>query len=72
VTLITELVPEHLLSRVFSLDYFGSSALTPIGFVIAAAAAGVVAPTTILVVGGALGCVLWLGPLLRREVRVAA
>ncbi len=72
VTLINELVPENLLSRVFSLDYFGSSALTPVGFVIAAAAAGAVAPTTILIVGGALGCLLWFAPLLHREVRVAA
>ena len=34
-TLINELVPENLLSRVLSFDYFGSFALTPVGFVIA-------------------------------------
>src|SRR5262249_58993935 len=28
-TLLTELVPERLLSRVYSLDFFGSSRLTP-------------------------------------------
>ena len=39
-TLITELVPENLLSRVLSFDTFGSFALTPIGFVIAGVAAG--------------------------------
>ena len=34
-TLITELVPEHLLSRVMSFDFFGSLGLTPVGFVLA-------------------------------------
>jgi MFS family permease len=71
-TLISELVPEHLLSRVLSFDYFGSFALTPVGFVLAGAAATVVAPTTILAVGGALGAILWFVPLVWRKVRVAA
>ena len=71
-TLITELVPEHPLSRVLSFDYFGSFALTPVGFVLAGAAASVIAPTTILAVGGALGAMLWFVPLLWRPVRVAA
>jgi MFS family permease len=71
-TLISELVPEHLLSRVLSFDFFGSFALTPVGFVLAGVAATVVAPTTILAVGGALGAMLWFVPLLWRKVRVAA
>jgi MFS family permease len=71
-TLITELVPEHLLSRVLSFDAFGSFALTPVGFVLAGVAATVVAPTTILAVGGALGAILWFVPLLWRKVRVVA
>ncbi len=71
-TLITELVPEHLLSRVLSFDYFGSLGLTPVGFVLAGAAAAVVAPTTVLAVGGTLGAVLWFVPLAWRRVRVAA
>jgi MFS family permease len=71
-TLISELVPEHLLSRVWSFDMFGSFALTPIGFVLAGAAATVIAPTTILAVGGALGAMLWFVPLFWRKVRVVA
>jgi MFS family permease len=71
-TLITELVPEHLLSRVLSFDYFGSFGLTPLGFVLAGAAATAIAPTTILAVGGLVGAVLWFVPLLWRPVREAA
>jgi MFS family permease len=71
-TLISELVPERLLSRVLSFDYFGSFALTPVGFVLAGVAATVIAPTTILAVGGALGAILWFVPLLWRKVRVVA
>ena len=71
-TLITELVPEHLLSRVFSFDFFGSLGLTPVGFVLAGAVASVVAPTAVLAVGGALGALLWFVPLGWRRVRAAA
>ena len=71
-TLLTELVPEHLLSRVFSFDSFGSHALTPVGFALAAAAATVWPVTTIVAVGGVLGFVLWFAPLLSRRVREAA
>ncbi|HEY8644388.1 MAG TPA: MFS transporter [Gaiellaceae bacterium] len=71
-TLITELVPDRLLSRVLSFDAFGSFALTPVGFVLAGVAATVVAPTTILAVGGALGAILWFMPLLWRKVRAVA
>ncbi len=69
-TLISELVPEHLLSRVMSIDFFGSLGLTPVGFVLAGIAATAIAPTTILAVGGALGAVLWFAPLAWRRVRV--
>jgi hypothetical protein len=71
-TLVTELVPEHLLSRVFSFDFFGSMGLTPVGFALAGAAASLVAPTAILAVGGVLGSLLWFVPLTWRRVRVAA
>jgi MFS family permease len=68
-TLVTELVPEHLLSRVMSFDFFGSLGLTPVGFVLAGIAAATIAPTTILAVGGALGAILWFVPLTWRKVR---
>jgi len=69
-TLISELVPEHLLSRVLSFDYFGSLGLTPVGFVLAGVAATTIAPTTILAAGGALGALLWFVPLFWRRVRI--
>jgi DHA3 family tetracycline resistance protein-like MFS transporter len=71
-TLMSELVPEHLLSRATSIDFFGSIGLTPVGFVLAGALATVVPPTTILAVGGTLGTLLWFAPLTWRRVRMAA
>lgn len=71
-TMVTELVPENYLSRVFSLDAFGSFALTPIGYAFAGALAGTFTPRQIIAVGGSLGCVLWVVPLCYRSVRTAA
>ena len=39
-TMLMELVPDNLLSRVVSLDYFGSFGLMPLGLAFAAAVAG--------------------------------
>jgi MFS family permease len=71
-TLMSELVPERLLSRASSIDFFGSIGLTPVGYVLAGAVATVVAPTTVLAVGGAGGACLWFAPLAWRRVRVKA
>ena len=71
-TLMSELVPEQLLARATSIDFFGSIGLTPVGYVLAGAVATVVAPTTILAVGGTLGALLWFVPLGWRRVRMAA
>ena len=71
-TLISELVPEHLLSRVISFDFFGSAGLTPVGFALAGIVAASVAPTTILAIGGTIGALLWFVPLAWRPVRTAA
>lgn len=71
-TLISELVPEHLLSRVMSFDFFGSLGLTPVGYVVAGVAATTIAPTTILAIGGCLGAVLWFVPLAWKRVRIVA
>jgi hypothetical protein len=70
-TLLTELVPDRLLSRVYSLDFFGSSGLTPVGYALAAALATTVPPTTILAVGGTVAMTLWFAPLAWRRVRDA-
>lgn len=71
-TLVTELVPEHLLARVFSFDYFGSMGLTPVGYALAGGVAAAVAPTSVVAAGGALAFFLWFAPLAWRKVRVAA
>jgi MFS family permease len=71
-TVLMELVPENRLSRVISLDFFGSLGLTPIGFALAAVLADVVAPATIIVAGASIAMVLWLAPLSLRSVREAA
>lgn len=71
-TLMSELVPEHLLSRASSIDFFGSIGLTPVGYVLAGAVATIVAPTDVLAVGGALGACLWFVPLVWNRVREAA
>jgi MFS family permease len=71
-TLLTELVPTHFLSRVVSLDFFGSFGLTPVGYAIVGGVAGLFSPAQIIAFGGAAGFVLWFVPLLFREVRAAA
>jgi MFS family permease len=71
-TLLTELVPGRFLSRVVSLDMFGSFALTPVGYAIVGAVAGLFTPAQIVAFGGAAGAVLWFVPLALREVRRAA
>jgi MFS family permease len=50
-TMLQELVPDHLLSRVVSLDFFGSFGLMPVGLAFAAAVAGVASPGTIIASG---------------------
>ena len=67
-TMLQELVPEHLLARVVSLDFFGSFGLMPIGLAIWGAVAGVAAPGPMIAAGalvsaGMIGVVLtrpWL------------
>lgn len=71
-TLLTELVPGNLLSRVVALDVFGSFALTPVGYALAGAAASVFSPAQLVAFGGAAGFLLWLVPLTWRPVREAA
>lgn len=68
-TMLTELVPEGYLSRVVSLDFFGSFGLTPVGYLLAALLAGFFSPMAIIATGAALGAGLWLVPLLHPHVR---
>ncbi len=71
-TVLMELVPENKLSRVISLDFFGSLGLTPIGYALAAVFVGVFSPAAIIVAGASIAMVLWLAPLSLRSVRQAA
>src|ERR671938_465237 len=57
-TMLQELVPEHLLSRVISLDFFGSFGLMPIGLAIWAGIAGLAAPGTIIATGALISSIL--------------
>jgi MFS family permease len=50
-TMLQELVPDHLLSRVVSLDFFGSFGLMPVGLAFAAAIATLASPGTIIAAG---------------------
>jgi MFS family permease len=68
-TMLMELVPEHLLSRVVSLDYFGSFGLMPVGLALWAALAGVAAPGTLLAAGAAVSTLLMLAALTRPWIR---
>ena len=71
-TLVMQMVPESKLARVMSLDFFGSFALVPVGYALAALAVGFFTPSTILVAGFSLAFFLWIVPLASRPVRTAA
>lgn len=71
-TVLMELVPENRLSRVISLDFFGSLGLTPVGYALAAVLSGLFSPAAIIVAGASIAFVLWLAPLSLRSVRAAA
>ena len=65
----TEIVPEHLLSRIVSLDYFGSFGLMPLGFLAAGALSGLASPQLLLALGGALSALVFAAALAHRGVR---
>jgi MFS family permease len=68
-TMLMELVPQHMLSRVVSLDWFGSLGLTPFGLLLAGAASGLAAPGTIIAVGACISmCIIGTG-LLSKQIR---
>jgi MFS family permease len=57
-TVLMELVPERLLSRVISLDYFGTFGLMPIGLAIWAALANIAPPGPMIASGALASAVL--------------
>jgi predicted MFS family arabinose efflux permease len=70
-TLLMERVPEAKLSRVTSLDFFGSTGLVPLGYALTAALSQALGPSTILLAGFSLAAFLWASPLALARVREA-
>jgi MFS family permease len=68
-TMMMELVPAHLLSRVVSLDFFGSFGLMPVGLALAAAVSGLAAPGTIIATGALVSAALFAVVLTRPWLR---
>jgi MFS family permease len=68
-TMLQELVPEHLLGRLVSLDFFGSFGLTPIGLAIAGAISGLAAPGTIIAAGALTSAAMFAFVLTRPWLR---
>lgn len=57
-TMLQEMVPETMLSRVVSLDFFGSFGLMPVGLAVAAAVASLASPGTIIAAGALLSATM--------------
>ena len=68
-TMLQELVPERLLSRVVSLDFFGSFGLMPVGLAVAAGISGLAAPGTIIAFGAGISALLFALALTRPWLR---
>jgi MFS family permease len=68
-TMLMQLVPDHLLSRVVSLDYFGSFGLMPLGLAVSALLSGVAPPQLLLAAGAGISAALIALPLTRPWLR---
>ena len=68
-TMLMELVPARLLSRVVSLDYFGSFGLMPLGLAFSAGIASLAAPGTIIAAGALVSASLFAIALMRPWLR---
>jgi MFS family permease len=68
-TMLMQLVPQHMLSRVVSLDWFGSLGLTPFGLLFVGAVSGLAAPGTIIALGACVSIVIIGSGLLSRQIR---
>jgi MFS family permease len=68
-TMLIQLVPTRLLSRVVSLDYFGSFGLMPIGLAFSAAISGLASPSVIIAAGALVSAGLFAFVLTRPWLR---
>ena len=67
--MLMELVPQHMLSRVVSLDWFGAFGLTPFGLLAAGAVSNYFAPGPIIAGGAVISMCLVGAGLLSRQIR---
>ncbi|HYX76047.1 MAG TPA: MFS transporter [Gaiellaceae bacterium] len=68
-TMLMQLVPQHMLSRVVSLDWFGSLGLTPFGLLLVGAVSDLAPPGTLIALGAAISiCIISLG-LTSKQIR---
>jgi MFS family permease len=68
-TMLMQRVPQHMLSRVISMDWFGSIGLLPAGLGIWAALSGLAAPGTLIAASSAFCACLFLVGLGNRRIR---
>jgi MFS family permease len=68
-TMLMQLVPQHMLSRVVSLDWFGSLGLTPFGLLLTGAVSGLAAPGTLIALGAAISICIISAGLLSGQIR---
>jgi MFS family permease len=69
VNTLQEIVPQHLLGRVTSVDYLGSYVFLPVGFAVGGWAARLLGPAPVFVLGGALQAALVCLGLLHPGIR---
>jgi MFS family permease len=68
-TMLMELVPRSMLSRVVSLDWFGSLGLTPFGLLLFGAVSELAAPGTLIALGAVVALALIAYGLTFKEIR---
>ena len=68
-TMLMQHVPQHMLSRVISMDWFGSIGLLPAGLGIWAVLSGLAAPGTLIAASSAFCSLLFLVALFDRRIR---
>ena len=68
-TMLMELVPRHMLSRVVSLDWFGSLGLTPFGLLLVGAISDVAPPGEIIALAAAISICVIASGLLSKQIR---
>lgn len=68
-TMLMELVPRHMLSRVVSLDWFGALGLTPFGLLLVGAVSGLAAPGALIALGAAISLCIVAGGLSSKSIR---